>query len=264
MATTWVPSAGGARGRRRETVTDEVIRRLRGEILGGSYQLGERLPSEKGLARHFAVSAATIREVLRALETRGLVERRQGSGTYVTANAIAAMTSSIESFAQLNDVSILDVMDIRVVLGGYSAALAARRASEEDIAEIDRRNADVVAAVEEEGPLHPADAALAFQMAVSRASHNQLLHTLESVLARIMIHIQRSVLRDRGLDSMWRSWSSALEPDRVALIEGLRRHDNDASSMAIASYLGRQRRAFSEIEALASAKISEVSLIDFV
>jgi GntR family transcriptional repressor for pyruvate dehydrogenase complex len=250
------------RGRRRETVTDEVIRRLRQEILSGDFSLGDRLPSEKELARRFSVSAATIREVLRALETRGLVERRHGSGTYVTADPVDAMTASIESFAQINDVSILEVMDIRVILGSYSAALAARRTNDEEIEEIEARNADVAAAVAEDGPLHPADAALAFQMAVSRASHNSLLHTLEAVLARIVIHIQRSVLEERGLDSLWRSWSSSLAEDRAALVDGLRHRDNDASSMAIARYLGNQRRAFSEHEALASARMNEVALID--
>ena len=62
---------------------NDVFLLLRKSISDGEFQSGERLPPERELAREFGVARGTLREGLRELENAGLVERRQGSGTYV-------------------------------------------------------------------------------------------------------------------------------------------------------------------------------------
>src|SRR5258706_8776097 len=63
----------------------QLATRISEAITSGQHQLGQRLPAERELAVQFSVSRATVREAIIALETRGLVEVRMGSGVYVIA-----------------------------------------------------------------------------------------------------------------------------------------------------------------------------------
>ncbi len=77
---------GGARRRtQRASLSGEVRQQLQAELTDGTYAIGERLPSEPDLAETYAVSRATLREILSVLERDGLVRRVHGVGTFVTA-----------------------------------------------------------------------------------------------------------------------------------------------------------------------------------
>jgi DNA-binding FadR family transcriptional regulator len=93
-------------------------------ILGGHLAVGDRLPSERQLAARFGVSRPTIREALSALESRGLVETRMGSGTFV-----ADREALDEAPAALSDDSPAEFMEARLVLEVAIARLAAQRAA---------------------------------------------------------------------------------------------------------------------------------------
>ena len=75
----------GTRRRQRTTLFEEVRQQLLVELTDGTYGIGERLASEVELARNYAVSRATLREILSSLERDGLVRRVHGVGTFVTA-----------------------------------------------------------------------------------------------------------------------------------------------------------------------------------
>jgi DNA-binding FadR family transcriptional regulator len=92
-------------------------------VLGGHFAQGARLPSERQLAARFGVSRPTIREALSALESRGLVETRVGSGTFVTGRVALAETPEV-----VTDESPAEVMETRLVLEVAVARLAAKRA----------------------------------------------------------------------------------------------------------------------------------------
>ena len=92
-------------------------------ILGGHFAVGERLPSERQLATRFGVSRPTVREALSALEARGLVTARVGSGTFV-----AERNGVDESAHVATDDSPAEFMEARLVLEVAVARLAAKRA----------------------------------------------------------------------------------------------------------------------------------------
>src|SRR3954468_3803165 len=66
---------------------EQVVRRLSADIAAGRLAPGERLPSERDLARALGVGRASVREALAALANQGLVETRPGSGSFVAADA---------------------------------------------------------------------------------------------------------------------------------------------------------------------------------
>lgn len=114
----------------------DVIAQIRTAILSRQYQPGDRLPTEREMARQFGVSRVTIRDALRALEAAGLVEIRVGGhgGPYVAAPSSAALTESLSNHFQLQGSTFRELAEARLALETTAARLAAERATEEDLA----------------------------------------------------------------------------------------------------------------------------------
>lgn len=108
-----------------QKVADAIV----ASILDGTYALGKRLPSERDLADVFDVSRPTIREAMIALEIRGLVEARHGSGIYV------AETLPSETDTEL-DIGPFELIEARRMFEGEAAALAASIISDEELAHL--------------------------------------------------------------------------------------------------------------------------------
>jgi len=101
---------------------EAIAHELRVLIRGGHFAPGDRLPSERQLAARFGVSRPTVREALGALESRGLVVTRQGSGTFVADREALDGTPDA-----LSDESPAELMETRLVLEVAIARLAAKR-----------------------------------------------------------------------------------------------------------------------------------------
>ncbi|MFC9763455.1 FadR/GntR family transcriptional regulator [Rhodococcus jostii] len=117
----------------------QTVRRL-GEAIGlGIFDVGERLPSEAELAEQLGISAMTLREALAVMREMGYLETRRGrqGGTYVKQLALTVPDRREQArIAAITDEYITDLTDFRIAIGGESAALAAERATPEDLAEM--------------------------------------------------------------------------------------------------------------------------------
>ncbi|KAA3449974.1 FadR family transcriptional regulator [Mesorhizobium sp. SARCC-RB16n] len=119
---------------------DAVLKALVGFVLAEALQPGERLPTERILSERLKVSRNTVREALTRWEGLGLVERRQGSGTYLKAAVSPDMLHLPLTLAGGNDfTSLMQTLEIRRALEAEAAALCAERASPADIAEIESK-----------------------------------------------------------------------------------------------------------------------------
>ncbi len=133
-----------------QQVADTIV----AAIADGKYALGKRLPSERDLAEEFKVSRPTIREAMIALEIRGLVEARHGSGIYV-AEVVPAGTADTEL-----DVGPFELIEARRLFEGESAALAATTISDEELADLEllvrqmSQNRDSAAGERADGAFH--------------------------------------------------------------------------------------------------------------
>jgi DNA-binding FadR family transcriptional regulator len=111
-----------------------IAAELAADIEGGIFGTGSRMPAERDLAEKYKVSRPTIREAMIALEIRGWVEARQGSGLYVTNRAHG---SPKEEALEL-DIGPFDVTEARVLFEGEAAALAAHSITDQQIAELEQ------------------------------------------------------------------------------------------------------------------------------
>lgn len=167
--------------------TDVVIDAIKTMLRTGELRRGSRLPIERDLASRFGVSRSSLREGVRALAALGVLEARQGDGTYVTSLDPATMLSPIGFFAELHEESsALELLAVRRVLEAEGAALAATRLGEPELAELEsilRRVDDMLAAPEGLDPERTIEADVAFHSVIAHASGNSALAGLIDMLS---------------------------------------------------------------------------------
>ncbi|MER9253742.1 FadR family transcriptional regulator [Mesorhizobium sp. M0598] len=119
---------------------DAVLKALAGFVMREALGPGQRLPTERILAERLKVSRNTVREALTRWEGLGLVERRQGSGTYLKGVVSLDMLHMPLTLAGGNDfTSLMQTLEIRRALEAEAAALCAVRAGQADLVEIGRK-----------------------------------------------------------------------------------------------------------------------------
>ncbi|MBG0814410.1 FadR/GntR family transcriptional regulator [Planomonospora sp. ID82291] len=155
----------------RASLVDQVIDQLKEQITSNSWQMNAKIPTETVLADQLGVGRNTVREAVRALTHAGLLECRQGDGTYVraTSELSGAMLRRLRAAEQL------EIFEVRRALEVEAARLAATRRTDEDIALIDDALAVRERAWELGEPDGFVEADLAFHMAVVHATHNRVL-----------------------------------------------------------------------------------------
>ncbi|MGO1765803.1 hypothetical protein CAP48_07400 [Advenella sp. S44] len=163
------------------TLTDRVAQALMQRIADGVYPVGTKLPSGKMLAGEFSVSAAVIREATERLRTKGLVRTRQGAGCVV-------LSRDVHEGFQLPVPEMVDrnalghIYELRFEIEGAAAALAAVRATDEDL----RQMQEILQSLEKS--LHQPEEALewdvGFHRAIADATHNPHYRDLLAYLAR--------------------------------------------------------------------------------
>lgn len=155
----------------RASLVDQVIEQLKDQITSGSWQMHAKIPTETVLAEQLGVGRNTVREAVRALTHAGLLECRQGDGTYV--RAISELSGAMAR--RLRAAEHMEILEVRRALEVEAAKLAAVRRTEGDIelieAALKRRDQAWVAADTDTF----VEADLAFHIAVVEATHNRVL-----------------------------------------------------------------------------------------
>ncbi len=150
----------------------QVATLISSQIFEGQLTPGRRLPPERELAAQFQVSRPTVREAVHVLEALGLLEIRQGDGTYVSRKPSALSPHILRHMLEKDDLLLLDMVELRKEFEVRNAELAAQHATEEEIrrlAEIlDQIHGDVRAGRDD------SERDIDFHLAVAEASHNRM------------------------------------------------------------------------------------------
>ena len=161
----------------------EVVAELEGEILRGTLNPGERLPSEEKLCKRFQASRTVIREAIQQLRGRGLLRTLKGSGSYIATPSLETLGSALETYSVLTpEDSFLELIDLRIIIEAECARLAAINAGENILAQIQRHLDDMEHSHEDREAFSRSD--IAFHLAVANASGNTLFTTILSGLQR--------------------------------------------------------------------------------
>ncbi|MFW0783976.1 FCD domain-containing protein [Gordonia sp. CPCC 206044] len=169
--------------------SEVVVGRITDLIRSGEWSVGSRIPAEPDLVERFGVGRNTIREAVRALEHAGMLVPRRGDGTYVRSrNVLAAAIERCVPTSELVDLTVA-----RRAVEAEAAAVAADRATPEQIADLRGHLAVARTAVENGGLDVYAQADIAFHAAMVAASNNGLLVELHAAIAEVMGRLHESV-----------------------------------------------------------------------
>ncbi|MEU5658356.1 FadR/GntR family transcriptional regulator [Streptomyces sp. NPDC047737] len=209
---------------RRSALADQVIAQLRNQITAGEWPVGSRIPTEPELVEQLGVARNTVREAVRALAHNGLLDIRQGSGTYVVATSELAGVMH-RRFA---DADPRHVAELRSTLESSAARLAALRRTDRDLRQLDalmvRReetwaSGDLDAFVAADATLH---------LAVVAASHNDVLTELYADL--------NDLLRDYLRDDVGPELRPEELMDHTRLVEAIRAGDAETAAAEAAAH----------------------------
>lgn len=117
-------------------VYEQVMDQIKEMIDNGVLKKGDKLPSERDLVEELQVSRASIREALRALEVIGLIECRQGEGNFIKSSFQDNLFEPLSIMYMLEGTNPGDILELRKIMEVEAAGLAAKRITEEQLAEL--------------------------------------------------------------------------------------------------------------------------------
>ena len=213
-------------------------------ILRHDIAAGERLPSERDLVEQWGVSRAVVRDAIRTLESKGLVEVRQGVGAVVQGDVRDAFARALELLIERGNYRLSELMHLRAALEQEAARLAAQRATEEDLQRMDAALTEFEAAAKASDMQHIIEADRAFHLCLIAATHNEPLMDLiapivRSFMARTIISTTRSSeTRLQNVSEHRRIWDGvrARDPEEAArwmrmTLDRSQIHQSDAGDM---------------------------------
>ena len=172
-------------------VSDQVFEQVRELIYRGELKPGEQLLPERELANSLEVSRTTVRNAINKLVTLGLLEHRQGKGTFVTIPN-GDQGNPLASILAVDDVTIHDLLEVRLGLECNAARMAASRATPQDILNLSKANKEMEETVKTGALGNEADAA--FHMAISFATKNPVqIHLMRNFYDLLFLGIKKNL-----------------------------------------------------------------------
>lgn len=182
------------------TTTEEVVEHLREMIHRGDLRPGDRLLPERDLAKQLGVSRPTLRAGIRSLATVGILQSRQGAGTFVT-EAEESPTldgNPLRLMAALHGFTSDEMFEARLSLEMSIAAFAAERATSEQMTQMAEEVAGMYASLDEPEQYLVHD--MRFHQIIAAASGNRILTSLMNMVAKILFEYRsKTVKRARDL-----------------------------------------------------------------
>ncbi|MEZ0052866.1 DNA-binding FadR family transcriptional regulator [Mycobacterium sp. MAA66] len=201
-------------------------------IRDGEWPLGHRLPGETTLAAQLGVGRSTLREAVRELAGKGVLDSRQGAGVFVTAVDVTEDWDTL-----LRQANVVAVIEARIAIEAEAAALAATRRTPDDLRVV-RRTLAARGITGQSVPDH-VDADMAFHRAVITAAHNDVLTQLfDAFLPRLRLAMI-DMLKARPLTS-----ESADHAAHQNLAEAIATRNPVAAAAASRTHLSALKESF--------------------
>lgn len=221
---------------REARLSDKVADMMLKTILARSLKAGDRLPSERELGEQFGVSRTVIREAVRALAAKGLIEVRSGSGLRVAAVDAAAVSESMSLFLRGSTLDYPKVHEIRATLEVQMAGVAAERRGEEDVQSLTEACERMEASVGDVQAAAVND--VEFHREIARATHNELYLVLLDAIGEAQLEVRRGNLAAGAIGETLAHHRSILE----AIVAG----DPARARKAMRAHLDSVERAWRE------------------
>lgn len=214
---------------RKDGLVDRVVRAIEDQILSGRLAVGAKLPPEREFSESLGVSRPVVREAVRTLVTRGLLETKQGIGTMVRAVSRHEIVKPLRLFLRTcgQDVNLEHLHQVRSILEVENAGLAAEQGTQEDIAEL-VRICDEMQGTADTGEFARKDSE--FHRRLSETTHNPFLILLLESIQDMMSEVRALVGNTSGL-------SERVMPTHIQVIECVSARDPEGARAAMREHL---------------------------
>jgi DNA-binding FadR family transcriptional regulator len=213
---------------RASAVLDYIV----GNIENGTWKPGERLPTEREFEEQFGLARNTLRQTLRALQSKGLITRHVGRGTFVARSSSAPVDAAPDDLQRrIQGASPAEIMEVRLIVEPQAIELAAVRATADDLASITQclhgcESAPDIATFEHwDGLLHER---------IVDAARNGLLSDIYQAINQVRRTAAWGKLKERSLTPQRRS---SYEDHHRRIVEALRERDPERAVSAVKEHL---------------------------
>lgn len=214
-------------------IYEEVAETLHEMIRTGKLQAGDRLDSVQQLAENFQVGRSAIREALTALKAMGLIEMRQGEGTYIREFEPDQFKFPLSTAVLMNKKDIAHLLEVRKIIETGSVVAAAKRRNDQDLLAISAALKEMEEAHGDEELGEKAD--LKFHFALAGASKNPLLVSLMNQVSELMVQTMRETRR------LWlysqQTTTERLYEEHAIIYEAVKEQNEDKAREAMRNHL---------------------------
>ncbi len=191
-------------------ISDKIVDQIKNQISEGVLKPGDRLPPERDLVKEFGVSRPSLREALNSLVALGFLEVK-GKRTYIKSVASESMLDPLSLLIKSDTQKIFDLIEVRKAIETWGAFLAAQRATEEDIKQLENILEEMGKAYKQGRSWEKQDAD--FHLGIAQATHNTIHTHMMSTIYDFLRESVARVFKDRAkvkklLDHHYRIFSA--------------------------------------------------------
>lgn len=212
---------------------EQIVQQIEESIVKGALKPGDQLPAERELAQRFGVSRTAVREAVKALREKGLVEAYSGRGTFITDGTTQAVRQSLDLMVKIGQPEgSTHLAEVRAILEPEIAALAAARIQEAELATM--REAVTVMDRAGQDPEAYIEADLDFHLALAEGAANPLILSLLDSIVGLLREQRLRIFRVPG------------GPERgqihhKRILEAVEHHDAEGARQAMRAHLFQVR-----------------------
>ena len=215
---------------------EQIVEQIEQQVIDGTLQAGDQLPPERQLATKFGVSRTAVREAVKALRQRGLIDVHPGRGTFVTNDTSQALHRSLGLALRIGEIDgVASLIELREMLEPPIAAKAALRATPEQIHQL-----EVLVGKMEKVLLIPEAfiaADFAFHMTLAEATQNVLMPTIMNSIVDLLQEQRQRIYKSGG------GQIRAQRHHRI-ILQAVREQDEKGAYKAMVAHLQQVREDF--------------------
>ncbi|SCT32757.1 FadR/GntR family transcriptional regulator [Staphylococcus caeli] len=220
-----------------EQVADIILERIRTDV----YQVGDKLPSIQKLSKEYGVSVASVREALNALRTIGIIEVKQGYGTFIKQKEPTFFEFG-DKFTSVNQIT--ELLELREIVESATVANASLKRDENDLVDLRTALKEMGEAITDGTSGEKAD--LDFHLAIAKAAQNSLLVELLNNIAELIRDSMKETRKlfiynkektmHKLLEDHEKIYHAILAQDRDVAVETMQHHLLEVKDTILANF----------------------------
>ncbi|MBL8170443.1 MAG: FadR family transcriptional regulator [Acidobacteria bacterium] len=212
----------------RAGITELVVQRIKELLERGELKAGSRLPPERELADMLHISRPSLRTALKALSVMGIIRAKPGAGTYIADSLPEVFTEPMHFMTLINNTSVAELFEARIIIEAGLAELAAERATESDIAALTKEVEGMKTATGDPESFLKHD--VQFHQVMARAANNKLMSGVMDTIAHLLYHIRRQTIAHASDFNEAIDWHNKI-------ISALQKHDTKRAKEMLTGHL---------------------------